>query len=85
MIHLNNILTWRQTLPKWQRDAFQRLLQREEGLLKDDYSQLYVLLKAEYSPPIPEAIIPEPLALCYLPVTIPAGETITNGEGWMEL
>jgi hypothetical protein len=77
---LNNILRWTQTLPQWQRDACRRLLQREEGLLDDDYTQLYALLKAEHGSPNPDNLSPEPLAAVHLLTTIQTGETITLKE-----
>ena len=66
---LNNIQKWTQTLPAWQRDAARRLLQREEGLSEDDYSELYALLKAEHGLPNPDKLTPEPLAASHLPAT----------------
>jgi len=80
MTLLNKILTWTQTLPLWQRDAARRLLQREEGLLEDDYSELYTLLKAEYGLPNPDQLEPVPLAANHLPANIQAGETIVLKE-----
>ena len=77
---LNNILAWTQTLPKWQRDAARRLLQREEGLSEDDYAQLYALLKAEHKLLNPDQLVAEPLASAHLPATIESGETITLKE-----
>jgi hypothetical protein len=77
---LNNILAWTQTLPKWQRDAARRLLQREEGLSEDDYAQLYALLKAEHKLLNSDRLVAEPLASAHLPATIESGETITLKE-----
>lgn len=62
MTLLSNILKWTQTLPAWQRDATRRLLQREKGLSKDDYTELYALLKVVHDLPNPDGLTPEPLA-----------------------
>lgn len=77
---LNNILTWTQTLPKWQRDACRRLFQRPEGLLDDDYTHLYVLLKAEHGLPNPNNLSPDPLASAHLSAAIKTGDLIILKE-----
>jgi len=76
MTLLDKILKWTQTLPKWQSDAARRLLQREEGLSEDDYSELFTLLKAAHGLPNPDDLQPDPLAVAHLPANIKAGETI---------
>jgi len=80
MTLLNNILKWTQTLPAWQRDAARRLLQREEGLSEDDYSEIYTLLKAEHGLPNPDSLNPEPLAASHLPATIQPGQSVILKE-----
>ncbi len=77
---LNNIQKWTQTLPAWQRDAARRLLQREEGLSEDDYSDLYTLLKAEHGLPNPDKLTPEPLAASHLPATNQSGQSVILKE-----
>ncbi len=76
MTLLDKILKWTQTLPKWQSDAARRLLQREEGLLEPDYSDLFTLLKAAHGLPNPDDLKPDPLAVSHLPANIKAGQTI---------
>lgn len=77
---LNNILKWTQALPAWQRDAARRLLQREEGLSEDDYSELYALLKAEHGLPNPDNLSAEPLAASHLPATTQSGQSVILKE-----
>lgn len=80
MALLDKILKWTQTLPKWQSDAARRLLQREDGLSEDDYSELFTLLKAGHGLPNPDDLKPEPLAANHLPANIKAGQTIILKE-----
>lgn len=80
MTLLDKILKWTQTLPKWQSDAARRLLQREEGLSEDDYSELFTLLKAAHGLPNPDDLKPELLANNHLPANIKAGQTIILKE-----
>jgi len=80
MTLLDKILKWTQTLPKWQSDAARRLLQREEGLLEDDYSKLFALLKVGHGLPNPDDLKPDPLAANHLPANIKAGQTIILKE-----
>ena len=56
MALLNDILTWTETLPIWQRDAARRLLLSEEGLTVTDYDELYLLLKSEHGFSKPEEL-----------------------------
>ena len=76
MALLNDILKWTETLPEWQRDAERRLLQKEEGLSDDDYTELYILLKAAHGLPNPDELKAEPLADEHLPAEIKPGETV---------
>ena len=76
MTLLDKILKWTQTLPKWQSDAARRLLQREEGLSEDDYSELFTLLKASKGLPNPDDLKPILLDVAHLPASTTAGETI---------
>ena len=76
------ILEWSQELPNWQRDALRRLLQRKKNLSKDesalsknDYDELYVLLKAEHELPKPDGLSPKPLDSSHIPVTIQPGQS----------
>ena len=80
MTLLDKILKWTQTLPNWQSDAARRLLQREDGLSDDDYSELFILLKAGHGLPNPDDLQPDPLATNHLPANINAGETIILKE-----
>jgi len=80
MTLLDKILRWTQTLPKWQSDATRRLLQREEGLSENDYSELFILLKAGHGLPNPDDLQPYPLATNHLPANIQAGQTIILKE-----
>lgn len=74
---LNDILTWTETLPTWQRDALRRLLQTETELSEADYSELYALLKMENEIEKADHLAATPLASEHLPVTLAAGETVT--------
>ncbi|MCZ6804967.1 MAG: AAA family ATPase [Proteobacteria bacterium] len=76
MALLNDILKWTETLPEWQRDAARRLLQKEEGLSDDDYTELYILLKAAHGLSNPDELEAEPLADEHLPAEIKPGETV---------
>ena len=80
MTLLDKILKWTQTLPNWQSDAARRLLQREDGLSDDDYSELFILLKTGHGLPNPDNLQPDPLATNHLPANINAGETIILKE-----
>lgn len=80
MTLLEKILTWTQTLPQWQRDAARRLLQCEDGLSEDDYSELYTLLKVGHELPNPNNLNSVPLAANHLPVSIQSGQTIILKE-----
>ena len=80
MTLLNKILNWTQTLPDWQRDAARRLLQRENGLLEEDYAQLYALLKAEHKLDNPDQLTSDPLAANHLPASIQSGDTVILKE-----
>ena len=77
---LDKILKWTQTLPKWQADAARRLLQHEDGLSEDDYSELFTLLKAGHGLPNPDNLQSEPLANSHLPANIKAGQTVILKE-----
>ena len=70
MTLLNDILKWTESLPAWQRDASRRLLQNEDGLEADDYSELYVLLKKENGIEVDDAVVSEPLASEHLPAEV---------------
>lgn len=76
MALLNDILTWTESLPAWQRDACRRLLQKEEGLDDVDHSELYTLLKTENGIEIDDAVEAEPLANEHLPAELAPGETV---------
>lgn len=76
MTLLHRILKWTETLPMWQRDAARRLLQNEDGLSDNDYSELYTLLKESYGLPNPAGVKAIPLAPDHLPAEIEAGETV---------
>lgn len=77
MALLNDILTWTETLPTWQRDASRRLLQNEGGLLEADYLELYALMKKENEIETADDLAAAPLASEHLPATLAAGETVT--------
>jgi len=77
---LSKILKWTQTLPAWQRDASRRLLQSEEGLSEDDYSELYALLKAGHGLPNPDNLTPDPLTATHLPAAIQPGQSVILKE-----
>jgi energy-coupling factor transporter ATP-binding protein EcfA2 len=76
MALLNDILTWTQSLPAWQRDACRRLLQKEEGLEEADHSELYALLKKESEIETENVVDAVPLASEHLPAAIAPGETV---------
>ena len=76
MALLNDILKWTETLPEWQRDATRRLLQKEEGLSDNDYTELYILLKAAHGLSNPDELEAEPLSDEHLPAEIKPGETV---------
>lgn len=73
---LNDILTWTDSLPAWQRDACRRLLQKEEGLEDADLDDLYALLKKENEIETQNAVEAVPLASEHLPAAFAAGETV---------
>jgi len=77
MALLNDILTWTETLPDWQRDAARRLFQSEKGLSEDDYSELYALLKGAHGLPCTNGLSASPLASQHLPAGSVTGETVT--------
>jgi len=77
MTLLNDILTWTESLPLWQRDACRRLLQNEEGLEEVDYSELNALLKSENGIQGDDVTKAEPLAAEHLPGELFSGETVT--------
>ena len=77
MTLLNDILKWTESLPAWQRDASRRLLQNEDGLEADDYSELYVLLKKENWIEVDDAVVSEPLASEHLPAEVAPSEKVT--------
>jgi ABC-type lipoprotein export system ATPase subunit len=75
---IHDILKWAgEKLPLWQRDAIRRLFQQEGILSEDDYSQLYLMLKASHGVPSVSTISPVPLALSDLPAIAKAGERVT--------
>ena len=76
MALLNDILTWTESLPAWQRDACRRLLQKEEGLDEADHSELYALLKKESAIEIENDVDAVPLAYEHLPAELTPGETV---------
>ena len=73
---LNDILTWTESLPTWQRDACRRLLQKEEGLGDADHSELYVLLKKENEIETENTVDAVPLTSEHLPAALVPGETV---------
>lgn len=74
---LNNILNWLKTkLPLWRQDAVRRLFQQEDGLLNDDYTELYTLMKAYHGLPNPHNLKPKPLTSAHLPAALRTGETV---------
>ena len=77
MALLNDILSWTESLPGWQRDACRRLLQKEEGLKDADHSELYALLKKENEIETENAVEAVPLANEHLPAELVPGETVT--------
>lgn len=77
MAILNDILTWTETLPCWQRDATRRLLLNESGLTDSDYAELYALLKNEHGIEIDADVTASPLAAEHLPAELATGETVT--------
>jgi energy-coupling factor transporter ATP-binding protein EcfA2 len=76
MALLNDILTWTESLPAWQRDACRRLLQKKEGLEDADHSELYALLKKESGIETENPVDAVPLASEHIPATIAPGETV---------
>ncbi|MAM87510.1 MAG: hypothetical protein CME36_09420 [unclassified Hahellaceae] len=77
MTLLNDILTWTESLPAWQRDACRRLFQKEVGLEEVDHSELYRILKAANGieiDDVPESI---PLSSDHLPVEVALADTVT--------
>ncbi len=77
MALLNDILTWTESLPSWQRDACRRLLQKEEGLEAADHSELYTIFKKENGIELDEALNAVPLANEHLPAELAPGETVS--------
>ena len=84
MTLLEDILQWTETLPLWQRDAARRLFQQPEGLSKDDYTELYALLKAAHNLPNPKGLMPVPLSKTHLPSS-PAGGDSAILKGMRDL
>lgn len=76
MALLNDILTWTESLPAWQRDACRRLLQKEDGLEDADHSELYALLKKESEIETENAVDAVPLSNEHLPAELAPGETV---------
>jgi energy-coupling factor transporter ATP-binding protein EcfA2 len=77
MALLDEILTWTETaLSLWQRDAARRLVQNQNGLSDEDYTELYALLKAAHGLPNPLRVLPQPLAAQHLPATLQSGEVV---------
>ena len=68
MTILQQIQTWSETLPLWQRDAIARLYART-ALTPDDYSAIYAHLKSEHG--IPDPAGREPTLLTAEQVTAP--------------
>lgn len=67
MTLLQEILSWSNSLPVWQRDALRRLFQQQD-LTHQDYDDFYALLKAAHDIPDPQNHQPIPLAAEHLPV-----------------
>ena len=59
-----------------QRDAARRLFEKEKGLEEDDYTELFVLLKAEHGLKNPDNLMAVPLACEHLPAEARPGETV---------
>ncbi len=76
MALLNDILTWTETLPNWQRDAARRLLLSEAGLTTTDYDELYLLLKSEHGFSKPAELNAQALSAAHLPAELADGETV---------
>ncbi len=76
MALLNDILQWTETLPPWQRDAARRLFQKPEGLSKDDYDELYALLKAAHGLPNPKGFASVPLWETHLPTGLAGDDKV---------
>lgn len=76
MALLNDILKWTESLPAWQRDASRRLLQNEDGLKENDFSELYMLLKKENGIEVDKALVSVPLASEHLPAELAHGDTV---------
>ncbi len=62
MAILDEILVWTQTLPEWQQDASRHLFQKPDGLSKQDYDELYSLLKSYHQIPGVTAVASVPLS-----------------------
>ncbi len=77
---LNKILKWTKDLPKWQSDAVRRLLQQKGSLSKNDYDELYILLKAEHELLKSGRLKPEPLDDSNISVIIQPGLNIILEE-----
>ena len=77
MALLNDILTWTESLPTWQRDACRRLFQKEAELDDADYSELYNILKTENGINIDDTSDPVPLTGDNLPIEVAYGEVVT--------
>ncbi|MFC1557190.1 AAA family ATPase [candidate division KSB1 bacterium] len=76
MALLDEILYWTESLPMWQRDAVRRLFQQEGRLSKEDYMELYTLLKASHGLPNPESLMPNPFKAAHIPTVTQQGETV---------
>lgn len=76
MALLNEILTWTESLPDWQRDAARRLMRNEDGIADADYEELYKLLKASNGIPTDGGLVAMPLSSIHLPGSISPGETV---------
>lgn len=77
MAILNEILTWTQTLPMWQRDAARQLFVNRNDLGSTDFQAIYQFFKEENSLANPGAVTPEPLDQTHLPATIAQGTSVS--------
>ena len=77
MAILNEILTWTQTLPMWQRDAARQLFVKRNGLGVADYEAIYQFFKEESGLANPGVVTPQPLDQTHLPATITQGTSVS--------
>ncbi|EOD77588.1 hypothetical protein D515_03712 [Grimontia indica] len=73
---LEDILEWTQSLPCWLRDAARRLFEKESNLSRQDYEELYALMKMEAGVSEKEELTPLPLTKHHLPSTLNSEDVV---------